>query len=282
MFAQRMPWQRLWLLALGLILSLFCYASTVNVAELKSRVTDLTGTLSSEQQAALEQKLATLEQAKGSQLALLIVPSTGDETIEQYGIRVTDAWQLGRKGVDDGVLLLIAKNDRAVRIEVGRGLEGALPDVIASRIIREDIIPAFKSGDFAGGANAGIDKISAVIQGETLPEVNPNQSSADSNSQLPFVLLIPLLMLGGVLRRVVGFMMSFAITSVLSTLGLLYFGLSFLLAMGIGAFIGLIVSSKGGGVSSGGGGFGGGSFGGGGGFSGGGGSFGGGGASGRW
>ena len=155
--------------------------------------------------------------------------------------------------------------------------------MIARRIIREDIIPAFKSGDFAGGANAGIDKISAVIQGETLPEANPNQSSADSNSQLPFVLLIPLLMLGGVLRRVVGFMMSFAITSVLSTLGLLYFGLSFLLAMGIGAFIGLIVSSKGGGVSSGGGGFGGGgSFGGGGGFSGGGGGFGGGGASGRW
>lgn len=267
-------------LILGLILSACIHAKPIDIPALQSRVMDLTQTLGSEQQSELESKLSALEQAKGSQLAVLIVATTGEETIEQYGIRVVDAWQLGRKGVDDGVLLLIAKDDRTVRIEVGRGLEGALPDVIASRIIRDTIVPAFKAGDFVGGVNVGVEQISAVIQGEALPETKVQRAS-QSDSQLPFILLIPLLVLGGILRRVFGFLFSFASTSIIAGLGLLYFGVSVPLAIVLGAFIGLIVSTKSSGISSGGGSIGGG-FGGGGGFSGGGGGFGGGGASGRW
>ncbi|WP_373975467.1 TPM domain-containing protein [Chitinibacter sp. SCUT-21] len=272
--------QALFGLILGLILSVCIHAKPIDIPDLRSRVMDLTQTLGSEQQSELESKLSSLEQAKGSQLVVLIVATTGEETIEQYSIRVVDAWQLGRKGVDDGVLLLIAKDDRTVRIEVGRGLEGALPDVIASRIIRDTIVPAFKAGDFVGGVNAGVNQISAVIQGEALPETKV-QSASQSDSQLPFILLIPLLALGGILRRVFGFLISFASTSIIAGLGLLYFGMSVPFAIALGAFIGLIVSTKSSGISSGSGSIGGG-FGGGGGFSGGGGGFGGGGASGRW
>ncbi|WP_348944433.1 hypothetical protein ABHF33_13505 [Chitinibacter sp. FCG-7] len=142
-------------------------------------------------------------------------------------------------------------------------------------------MPAFKAGNFVGGVNAGVDQISAVIQGEALPEASA-QPVSQIDSQLPFILLLPLLVLGGILRRVFGFLISFASTSIIAALGLLYFGLSVLFAVGLGAFIGLIVSTKSGGISSGGSSLGGGGFGGGGGFSGGGGSFGGGGASGRW
>lgn len=272
--------QALLILIFGSILSLCIYAQPIAIPALQTRVMDLTQTLGPAQRSELESKLIALEQAKGSQLAVLIVPTTGAETIEQYSIRVVDVWQLGRKGVDDGVLLLIAKDDRTVRIEVGRGLEGALPDVIASRIIRDTIVPAFKAGDFVGGVNAGVDQISAVIQGEALPEASA-QSTSQIDSQLPFALLIPLLVLGGILRRVFGFFLSFASTSVIAGLGLLYFGMSVPLAIALGAFIGLIVSTKSSGISSGGGSIGGGGSSGGG-FSGGGGGFGGGGASGRW
>src|SRR5471030_3278309 len=123
-------------------------ATPLAVPALTARVTDQTGTLDAGQVQALESKLAAFETSKGSQIAVLIVPTTGDETIEQYSIRVTDQWKLGRKGVDDGVLLLVAKDDRKMRIEVGRGLEGVIPDAIANRIIDEDMSPKFHDGDF--------------------------------------------------------------------------------------------------------------------------------------
>ncbi|QLI81002.1 YgcG family protein [Chitinibacter fontanus] len=278
----RMLWLRLLLLSCGLILASITLAAPVAIPELRTQVTDLSNTLSQSEQQQLEEKLHALEQAKGSQLAVLIVPTTGEETIEQYGIRVVEKWQLGRKGVDDGVLLLIAKNDRTVRIEVGRGLEGVLPDVVASRIIREIMVPAFKTGDWAGGIQAGVAKMSALIQGEALPApTDQRMAQQSSDNELPFILLVPLLIFGGFLRHVLGFLASFILTSLIASLGLIYFGLSIPIALGIGAVLGLIVSSKSGGViSSGQGHWGGGSSGGG--FSGGGGGFGGGGASGRW
>ena len=133
------------------------------------RVTDLTSTLDAGQIQALEAKLAAFESRKGSQIAVLLVPSTQPETIEQYGIRVVDSWKLGRKGVDDGVLLLIAKDDRKLRIEVGYGLEGALNDATAKRIVSEIIGPDFKRGEFYAGIDAGVDAIIKVVEGEPLP-----------------------------------------------------------------------------------------------------------------
>src|ERR1700748_2982229 len=123
---------------------------------LSGRVVDQTGTLSSDDIASLTQKLKDFEARKGSQVAVLIVPTTAPETIEQYSIRGADAWKIGRKKVDDGAILLVAKNDHKLRIKVGYGLEGALTDVTARRIINEAIAPRFKEGDFAGGISEGL------------------------------------------------------------------------------------------------------------------------------
>jgi uncharacterized membrane protein YgcG len=137
----------------------------VAVPRLQARVTDLTATLAASDTANLEDTLKELETRSGAQVAVLLVPTTQPETIEQYSIRVVEAWKLGRKDKDNGVLLLVAKNDRKVRIEVGYGLEGAIPDVTAFRIINEDITPRFKQGDFAGGIAAGVARIAALIEG---------------------------------------------------------------------------------------------------------------------
>ena len=145
-------------------------AQTVEVPALKAHVTDRTGTLSSSEQSALESKLTAFEREKGSQIAVLMVPSTGDETIEQYGIRVAEQWKLGREGVDDGAILIVAKDDRKLRIEVGYGLEGALPDVTAKRIVSEVVTPYFRDGDFYTGVSSGVDAMIAVVQGEPLPQ----------------------------------------------------------------------------------------------------------------
>ena len=136
---------------------------------LKGRVTDLTGTLKPEQAASLEQLLRSFEARKGSQIAVLIVPTTAPETVEQYALRVGEQWKIGRKDVDDGAILVVAKDDRTLRIEVGYGLEGALNDATASRIIREVIVPRFREGDFFGGISAGVDRMIRVIDGEPLP-----------------------------------------------------------------------------------------------------------------
>ncbi|MEW6167451.1 MAG: YgcG family protein [Pseudomonadota bacterium] len=249
-----------------------------------ARVTDLTGTLTGAQQAELSRRLADFEAEKGAQIAVLIVPSTEPETIEQYALRVAEAWQLGRQGVDDGALLLIAKNDRRLRIEVGYGLEGVLPDAIAKRIIAETIAPYLRSGDWYGGVRAGVEQMLAVIQGEPLPEPQ-RRSTRDGRGWDGFaVLLIIPLLIGQALRRLFGALPA----------GLLMGGLAGLvvwLVSGtvlLGAFVGFIVfalvlggiAGYMGGFGGRHGGFGGGGFGGG--FRGGGGRFGGGGASGGW
>src|SRR5512140_1885383 len=143
--------------------------AAVPVPPLAGRVTDQTATLTAEQKAALEQTLQAFEARKGSQIALLIVPTTAPETIEQYALRVAEQWKLGRKKVDDGAVLVVAKTDRALRIEVGYGLEGALNDATSKRIISEIITPRFREGDFYGGISAGVGQIIRVIDGEPLP-----------------------------------------------------------------------------------------------------------------
>jgi uncharacterized membrane protein YgcG len=138
------------------------------IPPLTARVTDLTGTLDATQRAQLENRLAALEREKGAQLVIVLVPSVQPESIEAYGIRLAEAWRIGRQGVDDGVIILVAKNDRAVRIEVGYGLESAIPDALAKRIIEERIVPRFREGDFYGGLSAGVDALARLIRGETL------------------------------------------------------------------------------------------------------------------
>ena len=145
----------------------------VAVPPLTGRVVDQTGTLCGGDIASLTQTLKDLETRKGSQIAVLIVPTTDGEAIEQFSLRVAEAWKIGRKKIDDGALLVIAKNDRRLRIEVGYGLEGALTDVTTKRIIDEDITPKFKAGDFAGGVSAGVNRMIRVIDGEKLPEPEP-------------------------------------------------------------------------------------------------------------
>jgi len=197
---------RVFLAAVVFFASLLASAD-VAIPPLKTRVTDLTATLSTDQSAALESKLAAFEQRKGSQIAVLLLPTTQPETIEQYSIRVADQWKLGRKGVDDGVLLLIAKDDRKLRIEVGRGLEGVLPDAIAKRIIADDIAPQFKQGDFNGGINAGVDRVIKVIDGEPLPAPKTANRGASTPFQMNDALIwggLLVIFLAGMLRRIFG------------------------------------------------------------------------------
>ncbi|GLH82148.1 hypothetical protein SSBR45G_70570 [Bradyrhizobium sp. SSBR45G] len=181
----------------------------VAVPQLTGRVVDQTGTLSSSDIASLTQKLRDLETRKGSQVAVLIVPTTQPEAIEQFTIRVAEAWKIGRKKVDDGALLVVAKNDRKLRIEVGYGLEGSLTDVTARRIIDEVITPRFRSGDFAGGIDAGVDRIIGVINGEALPAPQPQASHGvdldiDSIVSYAPVAFFGAIFLGGVLRTLFG------------------------------------------------------------------------------
>ena len=170
------------------------FAELVTIPELSSRVTDLTQTLSSAEQAQLEQKLAAFEAKKASQIALLIVPTTQPEDIAQYALRVVEKWKIGREKTDDGVLVLIAKDDRKMRIEVGYGLEGAVPDLYAKRIISEVISPKFKQGDFYGGLNAGLDSIIGLVDGEALPA--PSRSKSNG---LGVMDILPMLLFGGLI-----------------------------------------------------------------------------------
>jgi len=276
---------------------------SVPVPALTSPVTDLTGKLTPDQIASLDAKLRAFEQSKGSQVAVLVLPTTQPEEIEQYGIRVADQWKLGRKKIDDGAILIVALNDRKVRIEVGRGLEGALPDATAHRIIEEDMVPQFRRGDYYGGISTGVDRILRVIDGEPLPEPElspPSKGVHGLFTLLPFLFILA--MVGGsILRRTFG-----RVGGALATGGVIGFltwlligilGVSML--AGVLAFVFSVFGGSGGppggagggwysrrgGVGFpggfGGGGFGGGGFGGGG-FGGGGGGFGGGGASGGW
>ena len=262
-------------------------AAEIAVPPLKARVTDLTATLTSDQRAALEQKLAALEERKGSQVAVLLVPTTQPETVEQYAIRVFDQWKLGRKGMDDGVLLLVAKNDRKLRIEVGYGLEGAIPDAIAKRVIDEDIVPLFKQGNFYGGISAGTDRVSKLIEGESMPP--PRRATAPGSgwsTETFFIGFIILAMASQLLHSLLGRFLGAGVAGVAAGIvGYVLAGLAAAAIIGLIAFvISLFIGATGrhgGGWSSGRSWSGGGSSGGGG-FSGGGGSSGGGGASGSW
>lgn len=264
----------------------------VPVPALKARVTDLTHTLTPDQAAQLEQKLAAFESRKGSQIVVLIVPTTKPEEIEQYSIRVAEQWKVGRKGVDDGAILLVAKDDRALRIEVGYGLEGALPDVIAKRIVSDIIVPHFKTGDFYGGVDAGVDAMIKVVDGEQLPAppVAQRQQSPIDGGRLQSLFVIGLILVfvvGGILRSVLGRLPAAGVIG--GILGVIaWFIASSLIAAAVVGIIAFVFTLAGGGAGRGGlgrGGWGGGWSGGssgGGGFGGGGGGFGGGGASGRW
>jgi uncharacterized protein len=166
------------------------------IPELHARVTDLTGTLDAQQTQALQSTLATLEQRKGAQIAVLVVPTTAPESIEQYATRVFDAWKLGRKGVDDGALVLVAKADRHVRIEVGYGLEGAIPDAAAKRIAHDYMSPRFADGDFAGGIGAGVEMLTHLIDDEPLP-APPRTRSQSSGRPIPEPWWSPVQFIGG-------------------------------------------------------------------------------------
>jgi uncharacterized protein len=286
-------------LARGLFLLVFFLAGSavhaeVAVPPLTARVTDLTGTLSPSQRDALEQELRAFETRKGSQIAVLIVPTTQPEAIEQYSLRVAETWKLGRKGIDDGALLLVAKDDRALRIEVGYGLEGVIPDAVANRVIDEIIVPFFKQGDFYGGIQAGVSRLTRLVDGEPLPPSQARDRTWSGIADLLPVAFIAVMIgggfLGSLLGRLIGAAVSGGIVGVVfwitigSLLGALAAGVVvflFTLAIGgsggrggrgdFGGWSGGYSSGSGGGWGSGGGG-----------FSGGGGGFGGGGASGRW
>jgi uncharacterized protein len=275
--------------AVFLFLVAFCAWAQVAVPPLKGRVTDLTGTLKPGEVASLEQLLQSFEARKGSQIAVLMLPGTAPETIEQYALRVAEQWKIGRAKVDDGAILVVAKDDRAVRIEVGYGLEGALNDATASRIIREVIVPRFREGDFYGGISAAVDRMIRVIDGEPLPEPARRAPQVDGGflQMLP-VLFILVLVAGGILRAVFGRFLGALATG--GAVGALAWLLAGTLAVAIlAALLGFFFTLVGGGgmgrryyggFPGGFGGYRGGGFGGG--FRGGGGTFGGGGASGRW
>jgi uncharacterized protein len=281
-------------LVVALVLCIAMLArADVAVPPLSGRVVDQTGTLTSGQIATLDSTLASLEKRKGSQIAVLIVPTTAPETVEQYALRVAEAWKVGRKRIDDGALLVVAKNDRTLRIEVGYGLEGALNDATAKRIIDEIIVPQFRSGNFYDGIAAGVDRLVRVVDGEPLPEhkVQGPVQFEDVGEFIP-VLLILALVIGGMLRAIFGRLIGAILTGTgVGVIAWLFVGaLSVGLIAGVIAFVFTLISGgmvgpgvgglgRGGGFPGGGGWSGGGS---GGGFSGGGGSFGGGGASGRW
>ena len=257
-----------------------------SVAPLTAQVVDQTGTLTGEQKAALERKLREFELRKGAQIAVLMVPSTAPEPIEQYSLRVVERWKLGRKKVDDGALLIVAKNDRALRIEVGYGLEGALSDATAKRIVSDVIAPRFRDGDFYGGVNAGVDAMMRVIDGEPLPAPDRRAAAGGGAGQALPILLVLALVAGGLLRAMLGRFVGGAVTGgLVGALAWLLVGtMALALFAGVVAFVFTLLGGGRGYGYYGGfpGGFGGGGFTSGGGFSGGGGSFGGGGASGRW
>jgi uncharacterized protein len=266
------------------------------IPALAAHVTDLTGTLDPAQKQSLEGELVALEKSKGSQIGVLIVPTTQPEDIAQYGIRVADAWKLGRKGTDDGVILIVAKNDHRVRIEVGRGLEGAIPDAAAMRIIREYITPRFRAGDWYGGIHDATGALTKLINNEPLPPPLADEHAGGRGGNGGIMPALIAAWFAAIFLRGLFGGVSTAPRAGLVGLGSGVVGwlISGLLPLGIGLgviglFLGLMGGGGGGGFANrggwggfGGGGFGGGGFGGGGGFSGGGGGFSGGGASGSW
>ena len=299
----RLRFSFLWIVALLAALAAAAVArAEIPVPKLESRVTDLTNALTAEQRQALETRLAEFEARKGAQIAVLIVPTTQPETIEQYARRVLDEWKLGRKGIDDGALLLIAMQDRKLRIETQYGLEGPLPDATAKRIVDTIIVPRFKQKDYYGGISAGIERMIAVVDGEPLPEPAAKMAPKGGGGDVDIGALLMIgfalvFVVGAVLRRMMGRVGGAAVTAGIGG-GISWLMIGSLIAAGGVALLLFILSllinvaglsrmgshRSGGWGSPWGGGWsgGGGSWGGGGGWSGGGGMGGGGGASGNW
>ncbi len=288
----------LWLLFLTLWLTLGLAQAQQAVPDLTAHVVDTSGTLAPAQRSALEARLTAFEQERGAQVVVLLVPSTQPEDIASYANRVANTWKIGRKDIGDGLLLIVAVQDRKLRIEVAKSLEGAIPDLAAKRIIDEAITTRFKQGDYAGGIEAGLTRIMALISGEALPA--PSAASRNAGGfdwmQLGIFMFIAVPVIGAVTRGILGNRLGALATG--GVAGIIAMGLtaSLLIAglVGVAAMIFSLVQNipgkrgwgwpgggnagwgHGGGFGGGGGGFGGG-FG-----SGGGGDFGGGGASGDW
>jgi uncharacterized protein len=260
--------------------------SQIAVPELRSRVTDLTGTLTRSDESTIEKRLRAFEEKHGSQIAVLVVPTTEPETIEQYSMRVAESWKLGRKGIDDGALLLVAMKDRAIRIEVGYGLEGVLNDATCKRIVAEIITPEFRRGDFRAGIEAGVERMMRVIEGEALPPPRHGEGHGGDASNLLFFVAFVAMGAAHALRPVLGRLGAALVIGLGAAIVSSFLVSSFAaLLIGVGVFVLALFASPAGAWMSGrryagGGGFGPGGSGGG--FSGGGGGFGGGGASGRW
>ncbi len=272
------------------------------IPALDSPVVDTTGTLDAPTRQALEAQARALQQRKGSQLQVLVVPTTQPEDIAQYAVRAFDQWKLGREKVDDGVLLVVAKDDRRVRIEVGYGLEGAIPDATAIRVIQEYLVPKFRANDYAGGITDATGALVKLIDGEALPApmVEPQADRGNGGGDWIFALFVAFIV-AQVARALFGRAPRFVrgVVGAGAAGGVAWLMSSLLLVGGIGALVGFFMGLAsaptgrfardsgwggfgGGGWGGGGGGWGGGGIGGGGGWSGGGGMSGGGGASGSW
>jgi uncharacterized protein len=261
----------------------------VPLPTLKARVTDLTASLDATQRGRLEAQLAAIDRAGRAQIAVLMLPTTRPETIEQFGIRLAEAWKIGHKDADNGIIVIVAKDDRKMRIEVGYGLEGSIPDAIAKRIIVERMAPKFKQGDFFGGLFATTEALDQAISGpasgaasagDAVPTAPVEMAGYNSGNHPDWISwLFGTVVAAGLLRHLFGLFGSLAAAAVGGWLGFMVFGST---AFAIGAAVLIFLLSFASMFSGGGRGFGGGSSGGGGGFSGGGGSFGGGGASGDW
>jgi len=305
----RQPKARLILAGLAFLftLTLLAAASALEVPALRGRINDYAGLMPAERAQALESRLAAFERETGHQIAVLTIPSLENDALEDFSIRVAESWKIGQKGFDNGAILLIAQKERKLRIEVGYGLEGVLPDAIANRIIREVVVPRFRENDYAGGIEAGVNAILQVTKGESLPQRapasrRPATSRGSSAMNILMITAMLALFIGMTRRRIAGGAFGGAAAGFAATLfSAGGFGLILIIALILGALLGAIGSSmsvasssnqwtggsryrRGGGFLGGfgGGGFGGGGDFGGGGFSGGGGGFGGGGASGSW
>jgi uncharacterized protein len=308
----KLPKARLFLAGLVFLLAptILSIAHALEVPPLRGRINDYAGMIRPEKARELDERLANFERETGHQIAVLTIPSLEGDQLEDFSIRVAEAWKIGQKGFDNGVILLVVQKEHRLRIEVGYGLEGVLPDAIANRIINEVIVPRFRNNDYSGGIEAGVNAILQVTKGEPLPESarTANRSFRSPGSSLFTALTLTAilaLVIGMTQRRLIGGALGGAAVGFVATLASAAgIGLALGLALILGAILGAVGSSMsvassgsqwtgnsryrrggwGGGMfpgGFGGGGFGGGGFGGGG-FSGGGGGFGGGGASGSW
>ena len=185
----------------GLLGALLLGSSLASLAQspqpipaLSARVMDLTGTLRADQTQTLEARLQAFEQAKGTQIVVLMVPTTAPEDITDYAQRVGDLWKIGRKEVGDGLLLIIAKNDRTLRIATAKTLEGAIPDLAARQVIDRSITPRFREGDYFGGIDAGLTALMALVAGEKLPEPQRSEPGIDwTGALVVFFFAVPIL-----------------------------------------------------------------------------------------